>query len=310
MYQVITIGSALVDIFIYAEAFKSKADPKGDFLCQRYGDKIEIDSFKVYSGGGASNTAVAFSRLGLRSAIICETGRDSFQQIVINELINEGVETNFIVREKKEQTGGSVILVGEKGQRIIMVHRGASSMLDSFDIPTFWLSKAGWVHLSSIAGKQDTLEKIFKILNKEKNIGLSWNPGKAELALLREQKIKIEEIPCKILFLNKEEWQILEPVHQQILKTISQVLVTDGSKGGDLFLMGKYELRYQSDKVKSIDNTGAGDAFAAAYTASQILSHPPKTSIQWGIKNACSVVKYFGAKTGLVRREQMQKLVV
>jgi len=45
---------------------------------------------KVYSGGGASNTAVSYARLGFKTAAVCETGRDNFAQIVINDLINEG----------------------------------------------------------------------------------------------------------------------------------------------------------------------------------------------------------------------------
>jgi ribokinase len=307
MYQVITIGSGLVDIFIHSDNFLSRDSDKGRLLCQAYGDKVEVDSFRVYSGGGATNTAVGFARLGLRTAVICETGRDHFGKIVLNELITNEVETSMMIKEKREQTGGSVIMVGEDGGRTIMVHRGASSMLDTYDVPTYWLSKAGWVHLSSIAGRDKTLEKIFTLLNKEKTIGLSWNPGKAELALLADKKLDISQIPCRVFLLNKKEWQLIEPVQEEILKYFSQVIVTEGSQGGDLYIHGKHYLHYPSQQVESIDDTGAGDAFACGYAAAQILSKTPEESIHWGVKNSSNVIRYYGAKTGLLYRERMEK---
>ncbi len=41
MYQVITIGSALVDIFIHSPQFVPTKSKQGDLLCQLYGDKTE-----------------------------------------------------------------------------------------------------------------------------------------------------------------------------------------------------------------------------------------------------------------------------
>jgi len=305
MYQVITIGSALVDIFIHSDSFKSKPSNEGQLLCQVYGDKMEVDSFKVYSGGGATNTAVGFSRLGLTTAIVCETGRDHCSGIVMNDLIEESVETSLVIKEKKEQTGGSIILVGDDGGRTVMVHRGASSMLDSFDIPTYWLSKTSWVHLTSIAGREKTLEKIFSLITREANIGLSWNPGKAELSLLAQRKLLVKNIPCRLFFVNKQEWEMLGSVQEEILKHISQVVVTEGSKGGDVYLAGERKFHFPAEQTQSVDDTGAGDAFACAYTAGQILGKLPQESAKWGVRNSTNVIKYFGAKPGLLRREQI-----
>lgn len=308
MPKIITIGSALVDVFIHSPQFKSNDGTKGKVLCQMFGDKIELDSMHVYSGGGASNVAVGLKRLGFDVFPICETGRDGFSSLVMNDFAKEEIDTSLVIHEKKEQTGGSVIMVGEDGQRIVLVHRGAASMLDSYDIPTFWLSKSRWVHLSSIAGQEETLKKIFLIISKNKEIDMSWNPGNAELKLISNGKLKIKDIPCRILFLNQQEWDKIKNQQKEILAHISQIVITNGSKGGEVYFQGKKKWHYPSQGIKSVDDTGAGDAFATGYIAAQIMLKPPGESIAWGVANASSVVQHFGAKLGLLRRNQIDKI--
>ncbi|MBD3279397.1 MAG: hypothetical protein GF390_01655, partial [Candidatus Pacebacteria bacterium] len=216
MYDVLSIGSAVVDVFIHSDKFQAQAThdqqtgQAGEQLCQLYGDKVEIEEFKVYTGGGATNTAVGWARLGFKTGVIAETGRDNFSQIVVNDLIREQVGIRLLIKEKKEYTGGSVILIGTAGKRIIMVHRGASSQLDPYDIPIYWLTKTKWVHVSSLAGQEQTLAKIFQIIRKNPQVNLSWNPGKADLSLLAQRSLAIKQIPCRVFFVNQQEWQLLE----------------------------------------------------------------------------------------------------
>jgi ribokinase len=113
MPDVISIGSALIDIFIHSDQFTIHQDQQNVLLCQDFGEKIEVESLTVHTGGGGSNTAVGFARMGFSTAIIAETGRDAFAQIVSSELEREQVDTSLLVREHKEQTGGSVILVSQ-----------------------------------------------------------------------------------------------------------------------------------------------------------------------------------------------------
>lgn len=306
MYDIITIGSALVDVFIHSDHFLSENDQSGEMSFRLSGDKVDVKSFRVFSGGGGSNTAVGFSRLGFTTALVSETGRDDFSSIVINDLRKEKVSTSLIIGEKKEQTGGSVILVGKNGGRTALVHRGASSQLDTYDISPFWLQQTGWVHLSSIAGRKDTLEKIFFLLKKEPQIGLSWNPGKAELQLLAEKQIDLKEIPCQIFILNQREWQSIATVQADILQYFSHVIVTNGREGGKVFLRDGENFDYHSETIASVDDTGAGDAFATGYVAATIKNLPPKEAVQWGVRNASSVIKYYGAKMGLLRRRDIE----
>lgn len=308
MYDIITIGSSVVDIFVMSDQFCLKQTDNGMQLCEQYGAKIDVDSFQIRSGGGGSNTAVGFARLGFTVAVVSETGKDAFAQIILDDLHAEKVSTNLIAQEKKEETGGSIALVGKDGGRTLLVHRGASTMLDPEDLPVGHLTRSRWVHLSSISGRQDTLLRLFEILNRSnKRFKLSWNPGSSELALLKNREIKITNVPCEVFSVNRDEWQMLEGVRDQILENVPQVVITDGDKGCEVIIKG-FSKKFPTKKVTSVDDTGAGDSFITAYVAAQLKGELPETAVRWAVENATSVIKQVGAKPGLLRLGDMEKV--
>ncbi len=304
-YQVITIGSALVDIFVHTDKFELMDTPKGVHLCQLHGSKTDVEDFNVYTGGGGGNTAVGFSRLGFKTSVICETGRDNFSYLVLKDLRDNGVDTSLVICEKLEKTGGSVILTCENGERSVLVHRGASAMLDPYDISAYWLAQAQLVHLSSIGGNQQTIEKIFLSIKRSRSTKLSWNPGKAELLMLADQRLMINDIPCETFIVNDEEWQMVIDVQNQILRTFPYVVVTAGKRGGDVYYHGEYLLHFPALSSGVLDSTGAGDSFAVGFVAGLHWGKSPQEATIMGAKNAASVVGNYGAKTGLLSKEKI-----
>lgn len=264
MYDVITIGSALVDIFISSNNFHLKKEGSALWLCEKYDEKIEVDSFKVTTGGGGSNTAVGFSRLGLKTGVVAELGTDSWSELLLNDFKKEKVDTSLLVLERKEETGGSVILSAPDGGRTIMVHRGAASMLDAKDIPNHALIDTKWIHLSSVSGQQEAMQKIFALVSEHKK-QFSWNPGKAEIKLLNEGKLNLTGVNVTVLFVNQQEWESLAAVHEQLHQQCVQIVVTNSGKGGEVYQSGKLLHRYEGEAVEAVNGTGAGDSFAAGY---------------------------------------------
>lgn len=271
-------------------------------LCQQYGDKIELQDFSLHTGGGGSNTSVGFARMGFSAAVLTETGKDSWAELLLEDFHREYVSTNLLIREKKERTGGSVILVSNEGGRTIMTHRGASSQLDPHDIPSSNLQRVLWVHLSSISGRKNTLERIFSAV-REGESRLSWNPGKKELELLATEALNIDDCPCEVLLINEREWEMLEPMADVIKEKIPYLVVTAGKKGGWVIARGE-RFEFGGDAaVKVVDETGAGDAFAVGFVSGVLRGKSPQISAEWGVKNAQSVIQQTGAKPGLLRKE-------
>jgi sugar/nucleoside kinase (ribokinase family) len=304
MLDVVSIGSALIDIYVYSDEFSFRQGNEGVLLCHKFGDKIDVDNFYLHTGGGGGNTAVGFARMGFDAGVITETGKDAWSQVIIEDLRKEFVSTSMVVSEKREQTGGSIIMVSQNGGRTVLVHRGAASMLDPHDIPEEKLSRVKWVHLSSIAGRRKTIRKIFEVI-KDSKCQLSWNPGMAELEMVASGELPVHGIPAEILIVNKEEWTVLDDRHQELINSIPQIVITDGERGGETIIQGERK-PFQSLRSQSVDDTGAGDAFAVGYVSAVLYDKDPDTAVRWGVQNAQSVIKHVGAKTGLLRKKHME----
>lgn len=307
MPEIICIGSALVDIFIHSHHFTTNEQGENVMLCHVYGDKVEVEQFQVHSGGGANNTAIAFHKLGFDTGIVAELGQDNLARLVEDQLRAEGVDTSFLIRERLEQTGGSVILVGPDGGRTVMVHRGAAAQLDVADLPQEVLAHTRWLHLSSIGGRLEVLQAIFTLC-RDHNVGLSWNPGKAELHLLATGELAVEDISAHLLFVNKQEWEIISTLQNSLLAKLYQVIVTDGDKGGQVLSPQALPMRYSSPAMTSTDDTGAGDAFAAGYVSAYLLGFDPTKASRWGVANAVANIQSIGATTGLLTRSEIETI--
>src|SRR3989344_1270904 len=80
MFEVITCGSATMDFFIH-----TKQDPvdvhrpqsKEHLLCYPVGAKLLVESVTHKIGGGGTNTAVSFARLGLKTGYVGSIGKDA-----------------------------------------------------------------------------------------------------------------------------------------------------------------------------------------------------------------------------------------
>jgi sugar/nucleoside kinase (ribokinase family) len=308
MFDVITIGAGTVDLFLKSSQFHLEPAASGVLLCQEYGGKLDIEEFFVQSGGAGTNCAVGFSRLGLKTAAVVEIGKDLMGQVVWDELKREQVDTQFVVTEKGEQTGVSVLLIAQEGGRSALTHRGAAAQLEPRDLPWTVLHSTRWVHLSNVGGQKEMLLRLFDHLSHSL-VGLSWNPGHQELELLAKGELQIAHIPLEVLIVNKQEWEVVKEVQAEILGSVPEVLVTDGLNGGTIYLRDKHQLQYQVIAVPVVQETGAGDAFSTGYIAGHLYGLNPQESAEWGKREAASVVQKMGAKTGLLTKHQIENFM-
>lgn len=304
MIDVLTIGSATVDIFMKSPEFHLQPTQEGVLLCQEYGGKLDIDQFQMTPGGAGTNIAVGLARLGFQTAAVVEIGKDVLGQMIWDELKREHVNTDFVITEKGEQTAVSVLLISGEGGRSALTHRGAASQLEARDIPWNFLSQTRWIHLSNIAGNEEILHLLFSHLTQSP-VGLSWNPGRKELDLLIQGKVVVESIRADILFMNSEEWQRCEQIQERLLQAVSIVVITDGKIGGKIFVHGQFEFAYHSKEVPVTQETGAGDAFATGFIAAHLAGFDPVTASKWGVENSTSVIQHMDAKQGLLTKDEM-----
>ena len=104
--KVMTLGSVTCDIFLSLESgylsSMNLLDKKGKspFIMLQEGVKIDISKARKYTGGGASNTAVCFQRLGCDTSIFCKLGKDSFTQEILDEFNADGVSVENVIYDE------------------------------------------------------------------------------------------------------------------------------------------------------------------------------------------------------------------
>lgn len=311
MYDVIAIGSATRDAFLISKAFKflhSDEFETGIGECVSFGSKIELDELVLTTGGGGTNAAVTFARLGFKTAVVTRVGNDGTGRDIRAELAAEDIDTSLIVTAKTGRTGYSTILTAPNGERSILVDRGVSSHFKKSDLP-FSKLKASWIYLTSLGGDLSLALAIAKHAAKQK-ISLAYNPGSTEVARgLRAFEPILRHVT--LLSLNLEEAQRLTGLETRDLKHLSKpilavaphitLLITDGQNGAYAF-HDKEQFFIRARNTETVSRTGAGDAFGSAVVAGLIKGWDLKESLKLGLLNAESVIKYYGAKRGIVKR--------
>jgi ribokinase len=307
MFDTISIGSATLDIFMKSKQFvvvPAKEGVEGPAaLCQPYGGKIDVDAFFMQSGGGATNTAVAFSRLGLQAAVIAEMGDDLAAKAIHHELQAENVDMHGLVVEPTEQTAVSALLIASDGDRTAITARGASRELTVEDVRWPEL-QSNWIHISSL-GDRELLRRVVQHC-RDHRIHFSWNPGGVELAMLAKGELHPNEVYPYILCLNKEEAERITTAGYELETAGEQVIVTDGARGGRYCEHGEWHDFSPSKSTKVVQLTGAGDAFISGVVAASLHDRLLPEAIRWGTICAGSVITHMGAKTGLPTLEQLE----
>ncbi len=178
MYDIITIGSATRDVFIRSSAMEildCDHSPSGADACFPLGAKIDVQDVVMETGGGATNAAVTFGRLGFRTATVTSVGDDANGRDVLAALKQDHVSGSLVQTDRSRQTAFSVIILSGSGERTILVHRGASENIDPRKIP-WGKMRAKWFYVTSLGGKIELLQELLGYANKH-GIRVAWNPG-------------------------------------------------------------------------------------------------------------------------------------
>ncbi len=303
MFDVITLGSAVVDVFL-----DTGIPERRHFIAYPVGTKIKVRDLKFATGGGGTNTAVSLSRLGLKTGYLGKIGRDSNGDLIFHELKTEKV--TFLGKRDKGNTGFSVVLDSKEHNRTILTYKGANDKLKYSEVNLTKL-KTKWFYFASLTGESfKTQEKIANYAIK-KGMKIAYNPSSYQTnqgaKYLRNILDKTE-----VLILNKEEARMLVKFGN-LLKGLRKlgpniVCVTNGRKNIVVY-DGNHCYTAKPHDFIGKERTGAGDAFASSFLAGIIKGQPLDFCIQLASANSESVIQYFGAKNKLLHWNEALKKI-
>jgi len=306
-YDVLCVGSATVDTFLTIEQ---------PFSSLKLGDKVLVKSVDKRSGGGATNAASALSKLGLKVKTATKVGDDDDGNFILKELKTDQIENICRIRSRQQTDLATVISSTKERDRIILVHKGASTDLSAQDLQSSKIN-CSWIYLATLTGKSQQTAFEIATIAKKKDINLLFNPS---LYLAQKGKKQLSPIlhNTAALVLNKEEAQALLKTSssnfEYLLKELQKcgpqiVIVTDGRKGlYALYKRTMYSLTKTPD-VKIVHTAGAGDAFTSGFLAGLIKNYSFDDALRLGQVNASSVIQHVGAKVGQLTENEAKTMM-
>ena len=208
MPDIITIGSATVDVFVRCDDANivsvCSTDKKSEFMSYPYGSKIDITNFDSTVGGGGVNTAVNFANLGYSTGAIFKIGDDIYAKGVLAGVQNKNIDLSNIIQDKNVSTGFSIILVSFQGDRTVLAHRGANAQIKKSEINFDALKDVKFIYIAPLNGDSNkVIEPIVDFAN-ENDIKICFNAGTTSIKKgFNYLKRILEE--AHVVVMNKEE---------------------------------------------------------------------------------------------------------
>ena len=101
-----------------------------DFVPKEKGCALkEVTEFRRVAGGAPANVVTAVSKLGGRGVMISQVGEDAFGTHICDVLHSNGVDTSYVFRTNKANTGLAFVSLDATGNREFSFFRNPSADL-------------------------------------------------------------------------------------------------------------------------------------------------------------------------------------
>ncbi|WP_042347589.1 ribokinase [Bacillus massiliigorillae] len=289
MVKVTVIGSSSMDLVVTSG------------IRPGVGETVLGDSFKTVPGGKGANQAVAASRLGADVTMIGCVGEDQYGEVIISNLIQNGVCTDYVKAVTGVESGTAHIILAEQDNSIIVI-KGANDYVT----PTYVQQALKVIIDSDIVIVQqeipeETVEYVCEVCEVN-GVPLLLNPAPAR-SLKKEVVEKAtyltpNEHEVAILFMGASQSEMLQQYPNKLF-------ITEGEKGVRYF-NGKEEVLVATFPVQVIDTTGAGDTFNAAFAVALAEGKEYTQALKFANRAASLSVTKFGAQGGMPTRQEVE----
>ncbi len=231
------------------------------------GDSVQMSCESLLQGGGPVATAlVALARLGSRTAMIDKMGDDWHSRIIIDELRNEAVSTDWIrVVPGHSSSVASILVRKGDGARAIVFSPGDAGELEAGELPEEVISRAAVLHLN---GRH--FEAALRAAHHARMHGVmvSFDGGAGRYFdglgdLIAMTDICIAAGQFAQAYSGDDD---MAEAGRALLEAGPRIVVITAGVEGSLVLTKEGGVFHQpAFKVRAVDTTGAGDAYHGAF---------------------------------------------
>lgn len=296
--DVICLGILVADIF--AEPIPAIPAP---------GQLGLTDRFLLGAGGCASNTAACLNRLGRKVKVLGKVGTDLFGGFVLDDLRRLGVDCSSVAFSKTHPTSGTVIVnvTGEDRRYIHCV--GANADFSFADIDCSVLDGARVLHVGGYMvmpkfGAED-LTQLFRAA-RQRSVKTVLDVVTPPGLVMSRRQLESMLAYTDVFLPNDDEAEAMtglkDPVAQASflsnLNPACDVVITLGARGA-VACRGSEIIQAGTYSVQSIDESGAGDAFAAGFITGLLEDWPLEKTLSFASAVGASCTSALGCTAGV-----------
>jgi sugar/nucleoside kinase (ribokinase family) len=311
--EIVGIGNALMDVIAFVdEAYAPKLGFHNNAVL--HFDRTRLDAIladlpdaSISPGGGVANTVRASSYLGARASFAGMVGEDYFGSRFEEELLAAGVES-FLSRSCSG-TGVYCALIRPDGGRTLLVAPGAALDI-GLEPPKNGLFKDGallYLECYLVSDRAFFMDCLRRARHAGMEIAMDL-ASRALTAANRDFLLAMMPDYCDILFANEDEFVALAdlPLREGLdfFSDWSAEIIVKRAEMGAVWAKGGHVVSSPVRELRPVDETGAGDAFAAGFLHGRSLGLPPERCLRLGNRVAEEIlgVPGFGIDPERIRK--------
>ena len=251
--RVISIGSVNMDNYLAFDALPHS------------GRTVTSSDSATYPGGKCLNQAVGVARLGHHVSVIGRVGGDADSDSIYQAVRDCRIDSSGLLRTPGQKTGQAYIFVQKNGESMISILSGANSQVCPGDITAAERLFDG--ACCCLIQTEIPMEAVLTAASMAKRYGLMTVLKPSSCGPLPEELLKNIDVAVP----NAEELSMICPgkgsIKEKAARLLSHgiktVIVTLGA--GGCWIFGKETACHiEAADFRSVDNTGAADAFISA----------------------------------------------
>ncbi|WED23427.1 sugar kinase [Vibrio sp. JC009] len=282
------------------------------------GQQKEISYLSGF-GGDTSNFSVSAARQGAKVAILAHLGSDVFGDQFVDLWQQEGVNTDFVVRNPDAPTGVYFISHDERGHHFTFYRKGsAASLVTPQQIPTDAIAQAKLLHTSAIthAISDSSSDSVFEAIDIAKQNGTQvsfdtnlrlklWPLSRARAVIhetIRHVDICMPSLDEAQLLTNLEDANEIADFY---LGLGAKTIVLKMGKDGAMVATRDKRFTAGGHKVDTVDATGAGDCFSGAFLSQVVKGESLETALAYANCAAALTTTGYGAVAPIPTAEKV-----
>jgi ribokinase len=312
--KILVVGSFVMDLIVST----SRVPNEGETV-------IAGLDFKTASGGKGANQAVQAAKLGADVTFVGKVGNDSFGKEMVAAVSAAGVNTEFVLKDKKVSSGVGNIIIdckpGQKAKNRIIVVPGANMAITP----------------DEIAFLEDTI-KNYDMVMLQLEIPMEINEIVASYAFNAGVPVMLNSAPSaplspellnKLTYISPNEHEAADLTNIPITKKdgildidsvkkaaakllemgVKNVIITLGSNGVAFMNSETFIYKPCVDIVEVVDPTAAGDSFVGAFCTAVASGKNYDEALDYANYTATLTVSRMGAQPSLPSNEEVEELI-